>query len=125
MAITTKPKLFSEPYILNKIKSFQCYTLNPTISILVLSVLLESTVKIKQESGRRPHQRVLDWTQTWVLGYGCLLNPLSKTGVLNQISMDYEVNITFVNMHYVRNTLNKIITRNQYCSLCPGVSSNK
>lgn len=88
-------------------------------------MLLESTVKIKQESGRRPHQRVLDWTQTWVLGYGCLLNPLSKTGVLNQISMDYEVNITFVNMHYVRNTLNKIIARNQYCSLCPGVSSKK
>lgn len=49
MTIATKPKLFSEPYILNRIKSFQCYILNFTISILVLSVLLESTVKIKQE----------------------------------------------------------------------------
>lgn len=125
MTISTKPKLFSEPYILNRIKSFQCYILNPTISILVLSMLLESTVKIKQESGGRPQQRVLDWTRTWVLGYGCLLKPLSKTGVLNQILMDYEVNITFVNMHYVRNTLNKIIASNQCCSLCPGVSSKK
>lgn len=125
MTIATKPKLFSEPYILNRIKSFQCYILNSTISILVLSVLLESTVKIKQESGGRHQQRVLDWTRTWVLGYGCLLKPLSKTGVLNQILMNYEVNITFVNMHYVRNTLNKIIARNQYCSLCPGVSSKK
>lgn len=124
MTISTKPKLFSEPYILNRIKSFQCYILNPTISILVLSVLLESTVKIKQ-SGGRSQQRVLDWTRTWVLGYGCLLKPLSKTGVLNQILMDYEVNISFVNMHYVRNTLNKIIARNQCCSLCPGVSSKK